>query len=298
MMKRVLLFVGTNIAIIVMFSIVAHLFGIETRYLEPNGLNLTALFYVAAFFGFAGSFISLLLSKPMAKWTMKIEMIESPHNKKERVVYDTVARIAQQENIKMPEVGVYPSNEVNAFATGWRKNSSLVAVSAGLLHSMDEDEIEGVVGHEMAHIINGDMVTMGLIQGVVNTFVIFFARIAAYAVQSAMRGREGGQEVGGFAYFGLSILFEIVFGILASIIVMSFSRWREFHADSGSARYTSHEKMIAALKKLQKMHDHIDTSQKSLQTMKISDKSAMFQLFASHPPLEKRIEALQSAKYN
>lgn len=294
---RIGLFLLTNIAIIAIFMLVTSLLGIDTMYLKPNGLDLTSLAIVSLFFGFIGSFVSLLLSKPMAKWTMGVKIIDEARTEHEMKLVNMVGRFAQAEGIGMPQVGIYPSAEVNAFATGWNKNNSLVAVSQGLLDQMTDDEIEGVVAHEVAHVSNGDMVTMALLQGVINAFVIFFARAAAWAVQRAM-GRDN-EEVGGLAYIGLSILFEILFGILASLLVMKFSRYREFRADYGGARLAGKQKMIAALQKLQHLHEYVDTSQKSYATMKISDKpSRMGLLFASHPPLEKRIEALQMAMVN
>jgi len=226
--KRIFFFVLTNIAVIAVLMTVTSIFGLES-YLTPAGLNLTSLAIFALIIGFTGSFISLFLSKWMAKTMMKVRIIKTPGNDEEAFIMQTVEHIAQQAGFKTPEVGIYESREINAFATGASKNNSLVALSRGLLEAMNRDEVEGVIAHEMAHINNGDMVTMTLIQGVINTFVVFAARAIAYAVQMFLnRGEEGG--VGGFVYWGLSILFEIVFGILASVIVFSFSRWREYGA--------------------------------------------------------------------
>ena len=225
---------------------------------------------------------------------MGVKVIKHPGDHEESKLVEIISRLAQQGGFKMPEVGIYDSPEVNAFATGWGRNHSLVAVSAGLLHEMDDSEIEGVLAHDMAHVANGDMVTMTLIQGVVNTFVIFAARVAAYAVQTAMS--RDNEAVGGLAYWITSIVFEIIFGVLASTIVFWFSRRREFAADYGAAQFVGKQKMIAALKRLQQLTNKIDPSQKSLATMKISDRPSSFMaIFSTHPRLEQRIEALQKA---
>ena len=292
MFKRFFFFALVNIAVVAVILVIAHFFGLETRYLTPNGLNLTALAFMSLLWGFVGSFVSLFMSKWLAKKTMGVQLISQPKNSQENKIVEIVSRIASQAGLKTPEIGIYDSPEVNAFATGWSRNNSLVAVSSGLLSEMSPAEIEGVLAHEMAHIANGDMVTMTLIQGVVNAFVIFFARIAAFAVQKAM-GRDN-EAIGGFAYLGLSILFEIIFGILASTIVFAFSRWREFGADAGGAKFVGKRNMIAALQKLQKLTHRIDPSQKSFATLKISDRPGFAKFFSSHPPLEKRIEVLES----
>ena len=292
MFKRIGLFLLVNILIIAIISIVTSTLGLNTRYLEPAGINYQALITFCLLWGFVGSFISLLLAKPMAKWMMKVKIIEQPQGGEEQFLFDVIKRISENIGIKMPQIGIYQSGEVNAFATGATRNSSLVAVSSGLLQEMNHDEIEGVLAHEMAHIANGDMVTMTLLQGVINAFVMFFARVAAFAVQRAM-GRE---EIGGIAYFVTMIVFEIFFSILASLVVMKFSRWREYGADLGGAKYSTKGKMIAALQKLESLQSRVDTSQKSFATMKISDKPAgMWRLWASHPPLQDRIMALQKA---
>ncbi len=296
--KRIFFFILINVAVVAVLMTVTTIFGIEPYLNAKTGLNLYSLAIYAAIIGFTGSFISLFLSKWMAKSFNGVELIESPRNSQEAKLVEVISRIAQQNHIKMPEVGTYPSMEVNAFATGWGKNHSLVAVSEGLLREMTEDEIEGVLAHEMAHIINGDMVTMTLVQGVINTFVIFAARVAAFVVQKALSGNDEEAPVGGLVYWGLSIAFEIVFGILASVIVFWVSRKREFAADMGAAQTVGKKKMIAALQRLQRMTDRIDTSQKTLATMKISDRAGIMALFSSHPALEDRIEALKKAPVN
>jgi len=291
-MKRIFLFLITNIAVVAVFMTVVSVFGIDTAYLTPNGLNLQALAVVALFFGMISSIVSLLLSKTMAKWMMKVQIIKNPQGHQEVELVQMVKHLADQANIGMPDVGIYPSNEINAFATGWRKNNALVAVSSGLLEAMNKDELEGVLAHEMAHVKNGDMVTMTLIQGIINAFIIFGARVAAYAVMKTIA--KDNEAVGGFAYWGISILFEIFFGIIASTIVMAFSRWREFGADYGGAQLSSKKKMIAALKFLQS-HHQVSNENKSFATMKMNGNSAFMKLFSSHPPLEKRIQTLQAA---
>ncbi len=293
-MKRIGLFLAANLGIIIVVSIILRVLNIEP-FLSSKGLNYQSLLVFAAVVGFTGSFISLFISKWMAKKAYSIQLIEQPSSGQEAWLYSKVEDLAKQVKIGMPEVGIYESEEANAFATGWNKNKALVAVSTGLLKHMDEDELEGVLGHEVAHVANGDMVTLALIQGVVNTFVIFFARIAAYFVaQFFSSDEEEGGGVSTLTYLGVSIVFEILFGILASTIVMWFSRRREFRADSGSAQYVGKEKMIKGLKKLQQLHElpHDDRSP-ALASMKISGKTAFMKLFSSHPPLETRIAALQ-----
>ncbi|QQS58933.1 protease HtpX [Candidatus Peregrinibacteria bacterium] len=295
--KRVFLFLAANIAIIAVFSIILSVLNVQP-YLTPYGLNLESLLIYSAIIGFTGSLVSLLISKWMAKMAFSIQIITDPRGGAEANLFLTVKRLAEKAGISMPEVGIYVSPEPNAFATGYSKNNALVAVSTGLLESMTQDELEGVLAHEISHAANGDMVTMALLQGVVNTFVIFFARIAAYVVQSFLsRERDDNGHVGGLAYYLTSIVFEILFGILASILVMSFSRWREFRADAGSAQLSGSEKMIAALQKLQVLTAKVpvdDTRGKSFRSMQISDQpNRFFSLFSSHPPLEARIAALQ-----
>lgn len=291
--KRIILFLAVNIAVVVLLTTITSVFGIAP-YLGAYGLNLTSLAIFASIIGFSGAFISLLLSKKMAKWQMGVQVIENPNTRDEVFFQQVVQRIATQEGIKMPEIGIYQSPEINAFATGAGKNSALVAVSSGLLEQMDHDEVEGVIAHEMAHVLNGDMVTMTLVQGVVNTFVIFVARVAAYAIQNFI---TKGEETGGMVYYLISFILEIIFGILASTIVAAFSRWREFGADRGGAKYSSQAKMIKALQFLQNHQQMVNPADKGFQTMKISrPSSGIMMLFATHPPLEKRIEALKAIR--
>ncbi|MEA3304236.1 MAG: protease HtpX [Patescibacteria group bacterium] len=298
MFKRVFLFLLTNIAVIAVVSIVLSVFDVSP-YLTGTGLNYQSLLIFAAAFGMIGSGFSLLISKWMAKRAYNIQIITQASNDREIFLIQTVQRLATQAGIGMPEVGIYQSPEANAFATGAFKNSALVAVSSGLMDQLDRDELEGVLAHEVAHIANGDMVTMALVQGVVNTFVIFFARIAAFAVvQFLNRNNDNESAVGGLVYYVVSFVFEILFGILASIAVMWFSRHREFHADAGSAKYSSRSNMIKALKALKRLSDRPqDPRGKEFATMKISDKSAMMSLFSTHPSLDDRIEALEKAQY-
>lgn len=294
--KRIFFFLLTNIAVIAVVSVTFSVFNIAP-YLSEAGLNYQSLLVFAALIGFSGSIISLLLSKWMAKNAFGVQVIVQPRTEDEQFLFQTVQRLATQLQISMPEVGVYESPEANAFATGWNKNSALVAVSTGLMHSMSLDELEGVIGHEMAHVANGDMVTLTLIQGVVNTFVIFFARIAAYAVQTFL-SRDNEDGIGTLAYHLTAIVFEIFFGVLASLIVMYFSRYREFRADAGSANLVGRERMTAALQKLQVLSQTlVDSRGKAFATMKIADKPSRFMaLFSSHPPIEERIAALQNHK--
>jgi len=295
MFKRIFLFLAANIAIIAVISTILSIFNVQP-YLTPYGLDYQSLLIYSAIVGFAGSFVSLFISKWMAKHAYGIEILTTPRTSEERFLVETIRGLAQKAGIGVPEIGIYESPEPNAFATGWNRNNALVATSTGLLEAMTHEEVEGVLGHEIAHIANGDMVTMTLLQGVVNTFVIFFARIAAYAVQAFLnRGRDN-ENIGGIAYYLTSIVFEIFFGILASTLVMWFSRHREFRADAGSAQFFgSPTKMISALEKLQRLQNRpVDERGKQFATMKISDRPSHFAaIFSSHPPLEKRIEALK-----
>jgi heat shock protein HtpX len=302
MIRRIFLFVLTNIAIIVMGTIVLGLiqriFGIDiTGTLHSSWLSL-AIF--ALFYGFFGAFVSLFLSKWMAKRFHHMQMITldtlMSATPAEKLVYKTVEAIAQKNGITMPEVGIYESPEVNAFATGATRNSSLVAVSTGLLNQMQADEVEGVVAHEMAHILNGDMVTMTLLQGVINAFVIFLSRTLAHIISMALRKDEEGSN--GFVYFGITIVLEILLGILGSLVVMAYSRRREFAADAGSATFVGKSKMVNALRALQRIHETniAIPSDPKIAALKIDGKTSGFlYLFASHPPLEDRIQALQTA---
>lgn len=292
-MKRMILFLATNLAVMLVLSVTASLLGVN-RYMTENGLNFGMLLAFCGLMGFGGSFISLLISKPIAKWSTGARVIEQPSNSTELWLVDTVQRLATRAQLPMPEVAIY-DGEPNAFATGASKNSSLVAVSTGLLQSMSKQEVEAVLAHEVAHIANGDMVTMTLIQGVVNTFVMFFARIVGYFVDNMLRGNRDGEQSGGtgIGYMITVIVCEVVFGVLASIIVMYFSRQREFRADAGAASLMgSREPMIAALRRLGGLAPN-DLPQ-GLQAAGISGKpSSLAELFSSHPPLEQRIAVLQ-----
>ncbi len=295
-MKRIILFLLTNIAVVAVILTITSIFGLDTRYLSQYGINLQALAILSLLYGFTGSFISLFMSKFIAKWTTKMRIINEPKTEEEAFLVQAITHFASEGGFKVPEIGIYDSPEVNAFATGATKNNSLVAVSSGLLLNLKRDEIEGVLAHEMAHINNGDMITMTLLQGVMNTFVIFFARLAAYAVRTAL-GKDG-ESVGGLIYWLLSMGFQLIFGILASTIVYAFSRWREFHADFGGAKFAGKQKMIAALQRLQKNNNLIDKKTNSLATMKISDKQGIMRFFSTHPSLESRIQRLQKAQIN
>ncbi|MBT3018066.1 MAG: protease HtpX [Candidatus Thiodiazotropha sp. (ex Clathrolucina costata)] len=289
-MMRIALFLGTNLAILMLISITFRLLGIEGLLLE-NGvdLNLNALLVYSAVIGFSGSLISLFISKWMAKRSMGVEVIETPGNEAEQWLVNTIERQAQQAKIGMPEVGIFDHASPNAFATGWNKNSALVAVSTGLLQQMNRDEVEAVLGHEVSHVANGDMVTLSLIQGVVNTFVVFLSRVIGHTVDRIVFKTERGY---GPAFFIVSMIAEFVLGILAMTIVMWFSRWREFRADKGGAELAGREKMIAALRRLQQAHEP-ESLPDEIAAFAISAGKVQ-KLFASHPPLESRIRALQS----
>jgi heat shock protein HtpX len=293
MFKRIALFALTNILVVVTVSIVLSFLGLN-NYLTASGLNYSALMGFCLIWGFVGSGISLMLSKFMAKTMMGVEIVD------ERGQYaELVRRVHQMAKVagieKMPEVGVYQSPEVNAFATGPSKNNSLVAVSTGLLNQMNSDEVEGVLAHEVAHVANGDMVTMALIQGVVNAFVMFFARIASFALAQAMRGdRDDDRPV--IPNFLVTMVFEMVFGFLGMFVVTWFSRLREFRADAGGAKVAGKQKMIAALRRLQQKVDNSGNDQAAFQTLKISSKKGgMMSFLSTHPSLEDRIAALERA---
>lgn len=288
-MKRILLFVGTNLAIMLVLSISLSLLGVEP-YLNANGLNLSSLLIFAAVMGFGGSFISLAISKWMAKKSMGVQIIQSPTTATERWLVDTVARYAKQAGIGMPEVGIFETPEVNAFATGMNKNNALVAVSSGLLIQMTREEAEAVVGHEIAHIANGDMVTLALIQGVVNTFVMFLSRVIGYLVDKVIFKSENGQ---GPAFFVSMIVAELVLGVLASIIVMWFSRQREFRADRGGAHLAGRHNMIAALERLNSLHPAPLPDRMAAFGIAGGGASGLKRLFLTHPPLNERIQALR-----
>lgn len=289
-MKRIVLFLATNFAILIVLSISARILGVD-RFLTANGLNLNLLLGFAAVIGFGGSFISLAISKWMAKMSTGAQVITQPRTADEQWLVDTVRRQAQQAGIGMPEVAIYNAPDMNAFATGMSRNNALVAVSTGLLHSMGRDEVEAVLAHEVSHVANGDMVTLTLIQGVVNTFVIFLSRVIGYAVDSFLR-RDGEQSGPGIGYWVSSIVAELVLGVLASIIVMWFSRQREFRADSGGAALAGRGKMIAALQRLQQAHVPSQLPNE-MAAFGIADGRSLARLFMSHPPLEERIAALQ-----
>ncbi|EGP01823.1 TPA: protease HtpX [Pasteurella multocida] len=280
-MMRILLFLATNMAVLVVFNIILSLMGIQAQ-------DATGLLLMAALFGFSGSLISLFLSKNMALRAVGAEVIKQPRNDMERWLVNTVRSQAERANLPMPDVAIYHSEDVNAFATGPSKNNSLVAVSTGLLRAMTQDEAEAVLAHEVAHIKNGDMVTMTLLQGVLNTFVIFVSRMIAKVVSS---NRDGESSTG--IYFLVSMVLEILFGFLASMIAMWFSRYREFRADAGSAELVGKHKMIAALQRLQRLHEPQEL-EGQLAAFAINGKrGGLAALFMSHPPLEKRIAALQ-----
>jgi heat shock protein HtpX len=293
MFKRIMLFALTNVLVMVSVSIVLALLGVNS-YLTSAGINYSALMVFCLVWGFAGSLISLMLSKFMAKKMMGVEIVNDRGQYAELVNrVHTLARAAGIQ--KMPEVGIYNSPEVNAFATGPSKNNSLVAVSTGLLQRMNSEEVEGVLAHEVAHVANGDMVTMALLQGVVNAFVMFFARIAAFALQNAMSGdRDDDRPVNtGFAYHMTVMVCEIVFSFLGMFVVAYFSRIREFRADKGGAKFAGRQKMIAALRRLQQNTGLIDESQENIKAFKISSKKGFMNFLSTHPSLEDRIAALE-----
>jgi heat shock protein HtpX len=289
-MKRIVLFVLTNLAVVVVLGVVASLLGVN-RYLTANGLNLGALLGFAAVMGFGGAIISLLISKPVAKWSAGVQVIDGRGNADEAWIVETVRKFADKAGIGMPEVGIF-EGEPNAFATGAFKNSALVAVSTGLLQGMTREEVEAVIGHEVAHIANGDMVTMTLIQGVMNTFVVFLSRVVGYAVDSFLSKGEN-RSGPGIGYFVTTIVLDILLGFLAAIIVAWFSRQREFRADAGSAGLMGRKQpMVNALARLGGMVP--GELPKSIQAFGIT--SGVGKLFSTHPPIEERIAALQNAQ--
>lgn len=294
-MKRVLLFLATNLAIIIVLSITLRILGVDSLFTSGGGLNLTSLLIFAAVFGMGGSFISLAISKWIAKMTTGAQVITQPRDAVEQWLINTVSRQAQAANIGMPEVAIYDSPTMNAFATGMNRNNALVAVSTGLLHQMDEGEVEAVLAHEISHVANGDMVTLALIQGVVNTFVIFFARIVGYFVDRVIFKNEDGPGLG---YYITSIIAEIIFSILASVIVMWFSRQREYRADAGSAKLVGKNKMIAALQRLQMGQQASLPAQFRAFGITGERTTDWKQLFMSHPPLEERIQALREGQFS
>jgi heat shock protein HtpX len=291
-MMRIFLFLATNIAIMIVISVVFSLFGLSGT-LDAQGidLNLNALLVMSAVIGMTGSFISLAMSKWSAKNAMGVHVIEHPQNQTEQWLVNIVAKQAKQAGIGMPEVGIFQTPESNAFATGMSRNSALVAVSTGLLQNMNADEVEAVVGHEISHVANGDMITMALMQGVVNTFVYFFATVIGHVVDRVVFKTERGY---GPAYYITQMVAQIVLGLLASMLVMWFSRYREFRADAGGANLAGREKMIGALRALQRGHEAEDLPGQ-LAAFGINGGGAQ-KLFMSHPPLEERIAALQNSR--
>ncbi len=298
MLKRILLFFTLNLLVVLMITFFCNVFHIGP-YLTAYGLDLKTLAVFCLLWGFTGAFISLALSRAMAKWMMGIQVVD-PHTQDAelRRLLETVKKLAQSARVPMPEVGIYRSSEINAFATGPTRNRSLVAVSSGLFQRMSQEEIEGVLAHEIAHIANGDMVTMTLLQGVVNAFVMFLARVFAYAVSGMGRNsRENNANASPMSYMLFVYLFEVVFMILGSIVVAAYSRYREFRADAGGARLAGTHSMIAALQSLQALQNiHDPRAEKpAMAAFKISHsgKKGWLTLFASHPPLEERIARLQ-----
>ena len=290
-MKRIFLLLVTNLAVLAVLTIVAHLIGLD-QWLAARGSSLGALLAFAAVFGFGGAFISLLMSKWMARHAMGVRVISQPATPSERWLLDLVARLARAAGVGMPEVGVFDSPQPNAFATGYSRDGALVAVSTGLFAAMNEQEIEAVLGHELTHVANGDMVTLTLIQGVVNTFVIFLARIIGNLVDRTLFRSADGR---GPAYFLSVIVSQILLGILANMIVMAFSRWREFRADRGGAHLAGIPNMIAALEALKRTHEPLPSHQFAAFGIASGPASRGIQrLFMSHPPLDERIAALRA----
>lgn len=293
---RILLFLATNLAILLVANITLSLLGFNS-FMAANGidLNLQALLVFCAVFGISGSLISLFLSKWMAKRAMRVHVIETPANEPERWLVNEVKALAEKTGIGMPEVGIFTSEQANAFATGWNRNDALVAVSTGLLSRFKKDEVRAVLAHEIGHVANGDMVTLSLIQGVVNTFVLFFSRIIGHTVDRVIFKNERGHGVG---YYMTTLFAELILGVLASMIVMWFSRWREFRADAAGASLAGTPAMIAALARLKAEQGQPSQMPDTLAAFGIRDgglKQGLMKLFMSHPPLETRIEALRNA---
>ncbi|RAR59672.1 heat shock protein [Onishia taeanensis] len=298
-MMRILLFLATNLAVVLIASITLRLLGVEP-YLNAQGMNMNSLLIFCFVFGMAGSLVSLFISKWMAKRSTGTQVIEQPSNATEKWLLETVAELAREAGIKTPEVGIFPAQQSNAFATGWNKDDALVAVSAGLLNRMRPEEIRAVLAHEIGHVANGDMVTLALIQGVLNTFVMFFARVVAQLVDSFLRKDDNGGGLGFFGYFAVVIVAEIVFGLIASIIVAWFSRFREYRADSAGAKLAGSGAMINALSRLKAEHEMPDQMPDTLMAFAITTgqtRKLMEKLFASHPPLDDRIRALKESAY-
>lgn len=295
-MMRIGLFLLTNIAVLVVAGITLSLLGVP-GYLQQGGteLNLQALLIFCAVFGFAGSLVSLFLSKTMAKWSTRTQIIQQPRNQAEQWLLETVRDLSTKAGIGMPEVGIFPSHVSNAFATGWNKNNALVAVSEGLLHRFDREEVRAVLAHEIGHVANGDMVTLALIQGIVNTFVMFFARVAAFAVDSFLRRGDSGEGMGTLARIAVTFVFEMIFGILASMIVMWFSRRREYRADAAGADLAGRGAMIRALQRLKAETELPNDLPQTMTAFGIRSHVAAA-LLSSHPPLDARIAALQNGR--
>jgi len=291
-MKRIFLFILTNLAVVFVINITLRLLGVDQILDQSGGINFNALLIMSAVIGFSGSIVSLLMSKWSAKRMVGAQVIENPFDPTERWLVETVRRQADAAGIGMPEVAVYDAPDVNAFATGWNRNAALVAVSTGLLHSMSRDEAEAVLGHEISHVANGDMVTLALIQGVVNTFVIFFAKLFGILVDRVLlkNDRRNGRGIGAFV---AEMVAQLVLGVLASIIVMWFSRQREFRADAGGASLAGRNKMIAALERLKLNHEQSALPEK-IAAFGISGGKGVSRLFMTHPPLEERIKVLRA----
>lgn len=294
-MKRIILFVLTNVAVLVAITILTSLLGVD-KWLTSRGLNLTMLLVFSAIVGFSGSIFSLLISKWMAKMAYGIQIIDHPQDAAERWLLNVVARHAERAGIGTPEVGIYDSPEVNAFATGASRNHALVAVSTGLLNRMNQPQAEAVLAHEVAHVANGDMVTMTLLQGVLNTFVVFLSRVFGFLIDSAMR-RDSDRGGVGVGYFLGSLICQVVLGLFATLIVMAYSRRREFKADAMGAELAGRANMISALEQLRRIMEGggvMDNRSPALNAFKISQRpSGFLALFSSHPPLEERIAALE-----
>lgn len=291
-MLRILLFLGTNLAIMLVLGIVCSIFGIDRWAYGQAGINLQGLLVMCAVFGMGGAFISLAMSKTIAKWTTHAQVITEPRGANEIWLLNTVRQHADNAGIGMPEVALYDSPDMNAFATGMSRNHALVAVSTGLLNSMNRDEISAVLGHEITHVASGDMVTLTLIQGVLNTFVMFLARIIGSVVDSAIGGGRDNNRGGGIGYFVIVMILQTVLGFLATIVVMWFSRWREFRADAGGAKLGGRAGMISALQTLSGNQE--SGLPKAVQAFGISGDSGVARLFMSHPPIAERIAALKA----
>lgn len=294
--RRIFLFIALNFLVVLMISIVLNLLGIRP-YLNAYGINYTSLLIFCLIWGFGGAFISLALSRVMAKWTMRVQLIDPKTEKtEEKQLLQTVKHLVKKAHLPaMPQVGIYASPEVNAFATGPSRKRALVAVSSGLLHRMNAEEVESILGHEIAHVANGDMVTMTLLQGVVNAFVMFLARVLAFVFSGMGRNREQGGITTSYILF--MYLFEVIFMILGTIVIATYSRRREFRADAGGAKFTSKEGMISALQSLQKLSKiQSPVEQPAMNAYKISHpgKGGLMRLFATHPPIEERIARLQN----